>query len=52
MNGLTKEEIINSMYYRKCDIIYKNEMYHIENCSGVMTIGRYLPDGKSIEDIH
>lgn len=52
MNGLTKEEkeeLMNSMYYRECDIIYKSEMYHIENCSGVMTIGRYLPDRKSIE---
>lgn len=52
MNGLskeTKEELMNSIQYRECDIIYKKQMYHIEPYGQIMTIGIYDKTNKMIE---
>lgn len=52
MNGLTKEEkdeLMDSVHYRECDIIYKNRMYHIEPVCRSMSIGLYEKGNESIE---
>lgn len=52
MNGLSKEakdELMDSVHYRECDIIYKKRMYHIEPIGRTMTIGLYEKERHSIE---
>jgi len=52
MNGLskeTKDELMNSIQYRECDIIYKKQMYHIESCGKTMSVGIYDKTNEIIE---